>query len=125
ITEANKVDFTVDANAASSGQRFRILLRRASAPVTGVEVPRNIKVFPNPVLKGGNMQLEFSNQESGNYQVTVYSITGAPVQKEVLRHKGGNQRHSLLLDPRLSSGSYWIEVKGESGTNKQIKLTIQ
>jgi hypothetical protein len=125
ITEANKIDFDVTNDASSSGQRFRIVLRRASTPITNVEELRNIKVFPNPVLKGGSMQLEFSNQESGNYQITVYSITGAPVQKEVLRHKGGNVRHAIQLDQRLSSGNYWIEVSGDKGIQKQIKLTIQ
>jgi len=124
ITDVNKVDFSVDANAASSGQRFRIVLRRNNAPVTSTETPR-FHIYPNPVEKGSSMQLEFRNQDAGKYEVTVYSMTGVAVQKSVIRHNGGTFVQPILLDQRVSSGSYLVEIAGEKGTRKQVKLNIQ
>jgi hypothetical protein len=124
ITDVNKVDFSVDANAASSGQRFSVVLRRASAPVTSTETPR-FHIYPNPVEKGSNMQLEFRNQEAGKYEVTVYSMTGVAVQKSVIRHNGGTIVQPILLDQRVSSGNYLLEITGENGSRKQVKLTVQ
>jgi hypothetical protein len=124
ITDVNKVDFSVDANAASSGQRFRIVLRRASVPVTSTETPR-FNIYPNPVEKGSNMQLEFRNQDAGKYEVTVYSMTGVVVQKSVIRHNGGTFVQPVLIDQRVSAGNYLVEITSEKGSRKQVKLTIQ
>ena len=124
VTEANKVDFSVDANAASSGQRFSIVLRRANVPVTSTETPR-FQIYPNPVVKGTPIQLEFRNQEAGKYEVLVYSMTGVTVQKSVVRHNGGTAIQPVTLDQRLSSGNYLVEVISENGLRKQVKLTLQ
>jgi hypothetical protein len=124
ITEANKVDFNVNSNTASTGQRFRIVLRRSNVPVTNVENP-SYQIYPNPVQKGGNMQLEFRNQTAGKYEVVVYSMTGLRVQKAVVGHNGGTSVQQIALDQRLSAGTYLVEVIGENGAKKQLKLTVQ
>jgi len=121
----NLIDFNVTNNAATSGQRFRIVLRRSSdIPVTSSEAPR-FHIYPNPVEKGSNMQLEFRNQEAGKYEVTVYSMTGVAVQKTVVRHNGGTFIQPIALDQRFSAGNYLVEVMSENGARKQIKLTVQ
>jgi hypothetical protein len=123
-TEANKIDFNVTSTASSTGQRFRIVLRRANVPVTSTETPA-YQIYPNPVQKGSNMQLEFRNQEAGKYEVTVFSMTGVAVQKSVIRHNGGTFVQPILLDQRVSSGNYLVEIAGEKGSRKQVKLNIQ
>jgi hypothetical protein len=123
-TEANKVDFNITSNSASSGQRFRIILRRADLPVTSTETP-TYQIYPNPVQKGSNMQLEFRNQEAGKYEVVIYSMTGVRVQKAVVGHNGGTAIQQVSLDQRLSAGSYLVEVIGEDGLKKQLKLVLQ
>jgi hypothetical protein len=122
----NLVDFNVTSNAATSGQRFRIVLRAGSTtPVTNVEGgEQRFSIYPNPVEKGTNMQLEFRNQEAGKYEVTVYSMTGVAVQKAVVRHGGGTFIQPIALDQRLSAGNYLVEVMSENGARKQIKLTV-
>jgi hypothetical protein len=127
VTQTNKVDFNVTSNAASSGQRFRIVLRSgATTPVTNVEGgEQRFSIYPNPVEKGTNMQLEFRNQLAGKYEVNIYSITGVQVQKAVVRHNGGTLIQPIALDSKLSSGNYLVEVVGENGFRKQFKLSVQ
>jgi hypothetical protein len=120
----NLVDFNVDSKEASSGQRFSVILRRANVPVTSTETPR-FQIYPNPVVKGTPIQLEFRNQEAGKYEVLVYSMTGVTVQKSVVRHNGGTAIQPVTLDQRLSSGNYLVEVISENGLRKQVKLTLQ
>jgi hypothetical protein len=123
-TEANKIDFNVTSTASSTGQRFRIVLRRANVPVTSTEAP-SYQIYPNPVQKGSSMQLEFRNQEAGKYEVVIYSMTGVRVQKAVVGHNGGTAIQQVTLDQRLSAGSYLVEVVGEDGMKKQLKLVLQ
>jgi hypothetical protein len=123
-TEANKIDFNVTSTASSTGQRFRIVLRRANVPVTSTEAP-SYQIYPNPVQKGSSMQLEFRNQSAGKYEVVIYSMTGVRVQKAVVGHNGGTAIQQVTLDQRLSAGSYLVEVVGEDGMKKQLKLVLQ
>jgi hypothetical protein len=125
VTEANKVDFSVDASAASSGQRFRIVLRRAEKlSVTSTEIP-DFHIYPNPVQKGSSVQLEFRQQPAGKYEVTVYSITGVAVQRSVIRHDGGTIVQPFVLAQRLPAGSYLLELSGEKSEKKFLSLLIK
>jgi hypothetical protein len=120
----NLVDFSVDAKEASSGHRFRIALRRANVQVTSTETP-HFNIYPNPVAKGSNMQLEFRNKVTGKYTVTVYTITGVQVQQSIVRHNGGTAVQPIGLDQRLTAGSYIVEVVNEKGEKHQVKMNIQ
>jgi hypothetical protein len=94
--------------------------------VTNVEGgEQRFSIYPNPVEKGTNMQLEFRNQLAGKYEVNIYSITGVQVQKAVVRHNGGTLIQPIALDSKLSSGNYLVEVVSENGFRKQVKLSVQ
>jgi hypothetical protein len=125
LTGDNLVDFNVTNNAATSGQRFRIVLRRGSIPVTNIEEAKPYSIYPNPVAKGGNMQLQFTNRAAGKYTVSVFTITGLRVQQQVVSHSGGTTIQTLSIDNRLSAGSYLVEVMNEKGEKEQVKLTLQ
>jgi hypothetical protein len=124
ITEANKVDFSVDANTMSSGQRFRIVLRRNNAPVTSTETPR-FQLYPNPVEKGHAIQISFRNQLAGKYTVTLFTIAGVRVQQEVIGHAGGTAVQSLKLSSRLASGTYIAEISGINGVHEKVKVVVE
>ncbi len=120
------VDFNVTSEAASSGDRFKVVFRSSAVtPVTNLNGEKGFAIYPNPVVKGTDMQLEFRNKAAGKYTLTVYSITGVQVQQNVVRHNGGTAVQVVGLNQRLSAGNYLVEVMNEKGDREQVRLTIQ
>ncbi|MBU6159408.1 MAG: T9SS type A sorting domain-containing protein, partial [Bacteroidetes bacterium] len=126
ITEANKVDFTVDANAASSGNRFRIVLSsNAITSVSTLEGNRGISIYPNPVQKGSLVQLQFINQPAGEYRLVLFDISGVQVQNRVLQHTGGTAVQPVTISDNLAGGNYIAELTDKGGKSAQFTITIQ
>jgi len=124
LTGDNLVDFNVTSNAATSGQRFRIVLRRSSdIPVTSSDAPR-FHIYPNPVEKGSSIQLEFRNKMAGKYTVTLFTIAGVRVQQDVIGHAGGTAVQSLKLS-NLASGTYIAEISGMNGASEKVKVVVE
>jgi len=126
LTGTTFVDFAVTSNAASSGERFRIIFR--PSVITSVDLVNGNKgfgIYPNPVMKGGNIQLEFQNKAAGNYMITVYSVSGERVQHNIVWHAGGTGVQVIGLQERITSGQYLVEVLGEKGEKVILKLSVQ
>ena len=121
------VDFSVTANPASfDQQRFRIVFRsNVVTSSTNLDAAKSLAVYPNPVLKGKDMQIAFKNKAAGQYNITVYTITGIQVQRAVIRHSGGSAIQTLALDQKLNAGNYLLEVTNEKGEREHTKLIIQ
>jgi uncharacterized repeat protein (TIGR02543 family) len=126
LTGTTLVDFNVNANAASAGQRFRVVFRsNIVTPVTNLNEVKELAIYPNPVVKGADIQLEFRNKAAGKYTVKIFNITGVQVQQAVVRHIGGTAVHGVGLEQRLVSGNYLVEILNEKGEREQARLTIQ
>jgi hypothetical protein len=118
-------DFTVDANAASSGERFRIVFRKKAIPPP-VEVGTDFSVYPNPVRSGENLSLKFRNRETGKYTVAIYNMQGIQVQQQVLLHGGGSSVHNIALNTGLPAGTYLVQVlDGSAKKIDALKFNVQ
>lgn len=118
--------FTVDNNAASSGERFRIVFRpSAVTPVTDLVSLKTIKLYPNPVSKGTEVQLQFRNSSAGKYEVTLYNLVGVQVMKQTITHGGGNGVQKLDLPQALAAGTYIAEITDAKGNKGKVKLVIE
>ena len=126
LTGTTLVDFNVNASVASAGQRFRVVFRsNVVTPVTNLNGEKGLAIYPNPVAKGSDMQLEFRNKAAGKYTITVYNIAGVQVQQAVVRHNGGTAVQVVGLDQRLGIGNYLVDILNEKGEREQARLTIQ
>ncbi len=118
--------FTVDNNAASSGERFRIVFRpSAVTPVTDLVSLKTIKLYPNPVAKGTEVQLQFRNSSAGKYEVTLYNLVGVQVMKQTITHGGGNGVQKLDLPQAMAAGTYIAEITDAKGNKGKVKLVIE
>ena len=118
--------FTVDDNATSSGERFRIVFRpSAVTPVTDLVSLKTIKLYPNPVSKGTEVQLQFRNSSAGKYEVTLYNLVGVQVMKQTISHGGGNGVQKLDLPQALAAGTYIAEITDAKGNKGKVKLVIE
>jgi hypothetical protein len=123
---SQNIGFTVDNNAASSGDRFRIVFRQNTVtPVVDIDGMKGVQLYPNPVVKGSELQLSFTNMLAGNYSMVVYDLVGTKVIQTQLQHAGGSSNRKVVLSSQLSSGMYIVEVSNEKGVAGKYKLTVK
>jgi hypothetical protein len=121
-----KINFVVNDQAASSGNRFRIVFRNnTTTPVTSLESDKGMYVFPNPVVKGGMMQISINNKPAGSYRLILYNGTGVQLMNQLFTHGGGSSVQSITLPEHVAAGIYVAELSDSNGKSQQIKLTIQ
>lgn len=119
-------NFTVTSNAATAGDRFRIVFRQSAVtPVTDLNSKKGISLYPNPVVKGEDAQIQFRNIQAGKYTVVIYSVTGSKMAQSVVTHGGGTAVQKLGISKKLPAGSYFAEISGENGIKEKIKFVIQ
>lgn len=126
LNGTNTVNFTVDANAASTGQRFRIVFRAdVATSVRDNDAAKWMKIYPNPVAAGSPLQVEFKNRTAGKYNFVLYNAAGMQVHNAQLVHAGGNAVSKLDVPASLSKGVYVATVTDEKGNKQELKITIQ
>jgi hypothetical protein len=126
LNAANTIDFTVDNQPASSGNRFRVVFRQnVTTAVNTLDADKGISVYPNPIMKGQSLHLSFNNQPTGMYRLVLYDIAGVQVMNRVLQHNGGTAVQSVTMPDNIANGNYVAELTDLKGNAKQIKITVQ
>ena len=126
LTMSDTIQFALTAAPAGAGDRFRIVLRNNTVtPVTNINGEAGFAIYPNPVAKGGSLQLEFKNKAAGKYSVQIYNIAGVRVQENIVRHSGGTSVVSVNLKNQLSAGNYIVEMMNEKGEKEQLKIVVE
>ncbi len=82
-------------------------------------IKTGLNVYPNPV-KGGQVNVELSGINKGEYRVNVYSITGALVHTTTLTSEGTSLSKAITLPTAVKNGSYTIEIT--NGSFKSTKM---
>jgi hypothetical protein len=82
----------------------------------------DVRVISNPV-RGGVMNLQLENIQSGKYFITLYSNGGQKVFARSIDFTDGSSTETINLPRNLSSGSYFLQVNdGLTRVNKQVLL---
>jgi autotransporter-associated beta strand protein len=125
LDSAVSYDFTVDADAATSGERFRIVFHKKFIPPPQ-EIGTDFSAYPNPLRAGESLSVKFRNREAGKYTVAVYNLLGVQVQQQVLLHGGGSSVHNIALQASLPAGTYLLQVMdGSSKKIDALKFNVQ
>lgn len=77
-----------------------------------------LRLFPNPVKRGGEVRLELPDNE-GPVKVEIYNILDVLVDTQEL------DGATLRLSKKLASGTYVIRAHGTSGRVYYVKLIVQ
>jgi hypothetical protein len=119
--------FSVTADANSKAlSRLRIVFR--PSVITNVVdwmSDKGISIYPNPVVKGTDVQVQFRNSKSGKYDVTIYSLTGVRVLQTQVVHPGGSSVQKTTMPAELASGTYIMEFTSPNGDSGKTKLIVQ
>ena len=78
-------------------------------------------VYPNPVLDN-SVQLQLSNWEKGNYNMTLFNQFGQQVLNRTINHNGGSSNQTVALG-NLAAGVY--ELRLSNGTTVITKKMIK
>jgi hypothetical protein len=89
--------------------------------ITGV---KEIKVFPNPVT-GKRMQVQFSNQATGNYHLQVVNQLGQVLQTTTVAISSANQKQLIQLNSSVAQGQYKLSITAPDGSKTQQSLFIE
>ncbi len=83
-----------------------------------------ITVSPNPV-KSKTLQMNFSNQPTGNYSIQLLAANGQLVYKDIITLGNGNASESIRLKSTVAQGSYTLQVTGPDGKGTSISLYLE
>lgn len=126
LEEKNELEFTVDANPASSAaNRFKVVFKvaKVAAPQIVIAKPA-IRVSPNPV-EGSNMNVQFAGKAAGNYTMRLLSNAGQVLLNQTVQHAGGNMyNHSVTLPSGIKAGTYQLEVVSPDKTRTVQKVLV-
>jgi len=119
--------FTVTADANSKAlTRLRVVFRPSTITNTpDLFATKDISIYPNPVVKGEGINLQFRNTGTGRYTVQVYDMLGIKVHQAIVVHAGGNGIQRVQLPKGLSSGTYFVELTDQKGQTGKQKVVIQ
>ena len=82
-----------------------------------------LNVYPNPV-KGGQVNVELSGINKGEYRANVYSMAGALVHTTTLTSEGTSFSKAITLPVTIKNGNYSLEIT--NGSFKTVKMiTVQ
>jgi hypothetical protein len=79
---------------------------------------RDVKVYPNPVTRGSDINLSLSFKEAGEYKAELMDAEGRVVLIQSLIINAKGQTAQLQTNPSWSPGTYWLRFSGRN--NKSV-----
>ena len=101
--------YRIKANSLSRQVQYSAIVKVAAQK----ETP-SISVYPNPV-EGGLMQLRFSGQAAGRYQVQLSNTAGQVLYKTILNLTSATQSQQLVI-PAETKGAAQLKITAPDGT---------
>ncbi len=84
---------------------------------------KSISVYPNPVVNK-TMNVQFTNQAMGTYQVQLLSQDGATVYKNEAEINSSNQVKTMKLNAGTAAGTYQLLVSDKDGNQTNSTIII-
>jgi hypothetical protein len=112
--------FAVTADAASTGNRFRIVFQNA---ILGMNNPKTngITILPNPITDD-TFQVNFGTLGMGIYSYTICNALGQEVEKGSINNVTQNTNYTVKLKNSTATGMYIMKVTGTDTTVFIAKL---
>jgi hypothetical protein len=112
---------TVSRIKALADTVVSILKDTVAAVVTELQQDDLLKVYPNPVLRGGVMRLAWRG-EAGTYSVAFLNLHGQITQERVVEVGGKGQVDEWAVPNGLAAGVYFLRMArpGEKGYTVEV-----
>jgi hypothetical protein len=119
-TQTTTYTFTPGSGQCAVAVQQTVTINPVITSLSDFQLANTITLYPNPVMRGGVMNLSIKDMSPGDYLVTTFSVNGMKVKEQSLRHFGGSAVYTLAPDPRLGNGRYVIKVTEKTGGKSLI-----
>ncbi|MEP2023343.1 MAG: T9SS type A sorting domain-containing protein [Reichenbachiella sp.] len=82
-------------------------------------------IYPNPVVNGNTMSIQFDNLNAGNVSLSMRNISGQIVYSDAISLLSGENKVDFQIPSYLKSGVYFMDVRNmNSNSSKTHKILI-
>lgn len=87
---------------------------------------KDVKVYPNPVVRGNSIQVKLALPQTGGYKLELLNTAGQVMLVQPLLMQTEEQQFDLYTQANWSAGIYWVRISSPN-TKKvyQSKLLVQ
>ena len=87
---------------------------------------KDIKIYPNPVVKGNNIQASLSLKQAGEYKLELLNVQGEVMTVQKLEMVTKEQAVTIPTQSGWAPGIYWVRIFAPGVKNVyQCKVSIQ
>jgi hypothetical protein len=78
-----------------------------------VALKKEVKVFPNPVIRGNNVQLSLALKQPGKYKLELMDAAGKVMMVQAVQMPDKERNISIPTHAGWSAGVYWVRISGQ------------
>lgn len=109
--------YRVSSIGADAGRKYSGIIK-----VAGETKQPGFTVISNPV-ENGTLQLRFTNQFAGQYNIVLLNTAGQIMSNKFIRHNASNGNEMLQLPATLPAGIYRLMITAPDNT-KQVETVL-
>jgi hypothetical protein len=86
----------------------------------------DVKIYPNPVMRGNSIQIKLSLPQAGEYKLELLNTVGQVMQVQPLFMQTKEQQVDLYTQTKWSAGIYWVRISSPGSKNIfEAKVLLQ
>jgi hypothetical protein len=78
---------------------------------------KDVKIFPNPVVRGNSMQLSLALKQPGEYKLELMDASGRVMMVQAVQMPEKERTITIPTQAIWSTGVYWVRISGQHVKN--------
>lgn len=101
-------------------------VKRAINSLVPAAFKKDIKIYPNPVVRGNAIQANVSLKQEGSYKLELLDVQGRVVEVQKLELNNKEKQVTIPTQTKWSTGIYWMRITAPGIKNVyQAKVMLQ
>jgi hypothetical protein len=92
-------------------------MKRAMNDLVPAFIKKDVKIFPNPVLRGNSLQLSLALKQPGEYKLELMDASGRVMMVQAVQMPDTTRTISIPTQAGWSAGVYWVRISGQHVKN--------
>jgi len=125
-TTALVCDLVGDLDIKSTKEERKPMSNLITDTLAFFGIKRPISAYPNPVIAGQSITIDFSPKTLGTYKLDVFDLNGKMIHSRQLNMVYPKQNFQIATDFNWSKGVYIIRLSGDGKDNVQsVKVMLR
>jgi hypothetical protein len=101
-------------------------IKRVVNDWTPAALKKDVKIFPNPVVRGNSIQVKLALPQAGGYKLELLNAAGQVMMVQPLLMQTKEQQIDLNTQTNWSAGIYWVRITSPDTKNVfQAKVLVK